>query len=78
MSRECPEEMERTFLLDERLRAPERRHGNNRYHGKPEYMHKSGMPLRKVIALLEQRDRKQLPLFDLDGFREECEGHCGI
>ena len=77
MARQDPEGMERTIQLDDRLQAPERIALENG-RGLPQYLHNSGRPLREVLADLDRRDKMKIPLFDTDGFGNECEGHCGV
>lgn len=73
--REEPEDMERTMLLDEHLRSPERIAVET--SGIPQYLHRSGRPLREVIAEMDRNDRLQLRLIDdHDTFGEECDGYC--
>ena len=77
LARRCPEQMERTIELDEHLRTPERV-ALGKWDDAGRYLHRSGKPLRDVLADLDRKDREQLTLFDRDDFGEECEGHCGI
>ena len=77
LARRCPEQMERTIELDEHLRTPERV-ALGKWDDAGRYLHRSGKPLRDVLADLDRKDREQLTLFDVDDFGEECEGHCGI
>lgn len=77
LSRQCPEQMDAAVRLDERLRSPERpRPANER--GMTEFLHRSGRPLREVLRKLEQADQAGQQLNFLDGFGNECEGHCGL
>ena len=43
-------------------------------------LHRSGQPIAEVAERMESdlRMSPQLPGFDLDGFGNECEGHCGV
>ena len=64
-------EWEETVAVDESLRA-------DGYPGDyPGYLHKSLRPLREIIPVLAAQEDLQGRL-DLDGFGNECEGHCGV
>lgn len=75
LARRHPDAMEKTYLLDEHLRAPER----TSLKDDPiiEYLHRSKRPLREVIAKLDEQDRMQPRLIaEQDGIGNECEGVC--
>ena len=72
-----PVEMDATIALDYRLRSPERpRNPNTKML--PEFLHRSGLPLEQVIAKLRRNAAEGQQLAMLDGFGNECEGHCGV
>ena len=77
LSRQCPEQMDAAVRLDERLRSPERPKPANE-RGMTEFLHRSGRPLREVLHKLEQADQAGRQLNFLNGFGNECEGHCGL
>ena len=62
-------------MLDERLRDPQRPAGNLKGNL---YLHRSGKPLIDAIRKLESiaAEGRQMPL--MDGFANECAGHCGL
>lgn len=74
---QCSAEMEAAIRLDERLRNPARPTHHNSSQ-MPEFLHRSGQPLRDVLHKLEQAaaEGQQISLFD--HFNNECEGHCGL
>ena len=63
------------IALDYRLRSPER--PSNVLKGE-EYLHVSGLPLDQVITKLRRNAAEGQQLAMLDGFGNECEGHCGV
>ena len=74
--REEPADMDLAIALDGRLRSDARPKDANTLR-LPEFLHRKG-PLKDVLEKLDRDDRagQQLPL--LDGFGNECEGHCGV
>ena len=70
-------EMDAAIALDHRLRSPNRPRNPNTKR-LPEYLHKSGTPLETVIAKLRRNAAEGRQLTMLDGFGNECEGHCGV
>ena len=76
LSRECPEDMERTVALDDQLRDTSR----NQTHSlsKRQFLHRRTIPLRQVLEKLDRDDRAGQQIAMLDGFGNECEGHCGV
>lgn len=62
-----------TVAVDERLREPGYPGGKNLDSGA--YLHSSCRPLREVIPQLAAAADLQP---ELDGFGNECEGHCGV
>ena len=74
--REASDDMERTIALDERLRDPNRpKHHSDIYD---QFLHRKCIPLRQVLEKLDRDDRAGQQLAMLDGFGNECEGHCGV
>ena len=77
LSRQYPQLMADTIALDERLRDPDRpRHHNSQPVA--EFLHRSGRPLSQALLKLEQAEAAGQQLSLLDGFTNECEGHCGL
>lgn len=78
LSRSEPELMAETVALDAWLRDPERL--ARRTDPLTEYLHRSLQPLDEVLARLDRQEKEQskLPGWELDGFGNECEGHCGV
>lgn len=74
--REQPADMEKTIALDARLRDIARP-SNPRTVMLPEFLHRKG-PLREVLLKLDRDERAGQQLGLLDGFGNECEGHCGV
>ena len=73
----APAEMDATIALDDRLRSPDRPRNPNTQM-LPEYLHRSGQPLGQVIEKLRRNAAEGQQLAMLDGFGNECEGHCGV
>lgn len=73
----APAEMDATIALDARLRSPDRPQNPNTQM-LPEYLHRSGQPLGQVIDKLRRNAAEGQQLAMLDGFGNECEGHCGV
>ena len=74
--REQPEDMARTIALDAQLRNPDRPHHKNYIY--PNFLHRNCRPLGEVLERLDRADREGQQLAMLDGFGNECEGHCGV
>ena len=74
--REQPEDIARTIALDEQMRAD----GQEYHKGftRAEFLHRKCIPLRQVLEKLDRDDRAGQQLAMLDGFGNECEGHCGV
>ena len=70
-----PDGMAHTIELDHALRS-----SNRPFAGKsgPEYLHRSVQPLESVIAKLRRNAAEGQQIAMLDGFGNECEGHCGV
>ena len=72
-----PELIADTISLDQHLRTETRINTENK--GQPQFLHASGIPLKKVIDRLKYLHLHQPRLIDeKDTFTEECEGHCGV
>ena len=73
----APAEMDAAISLDARLRSPDRPRNPNT-QSLPEYLHRSGKPLGQVVDKLRRNAAEGQQLAMLDGFGNECEGHCGV
>ena len=74
--REQPDDIERSIALDDQLRNPDR--AQNQRYVPPEFLHRKCIPLRQVLEKLDRDDRQGQQVAMLDGFGNECEGHCGV
>ena len=77
LAESAPIEMDAAIMLDYRLRSPERPQNVNTKR-LPEFLHRSCQPLESVIAKLKRNAAAGKQLAMLDGFGNECEGHCGV
>ena len=74
--REQPADIERTIALDEQMRSPDRQYHKTFLY--PNFLHRKCIPLRQVLEKLDRDDRQGQQIAMLDGFGNECEGHCGV
>ena len=77
LAEDAPKEMDDAIALDRRLRDPDRPQNPNTVR-LPEFLHRSTTPLADVIARLKRNAAEGTQIAMLDGFGNECEGHCGV